>query len=164
MTSYIVDACDILNFNVAKFNRRRIYHDSIREFVQKYVKNSKTKKIKASYKTDDDKYKCPKCQQKVVNLQCAHVGDRHTDIINRIIDENPDMSFEDMIMKDIEHHLTTVKFAIVCSKCNTTFENKRSKKSEVKIYTESTSSDGLPGVYHQCQDAQYRGGDNFAQA
>jgi hypothetical protein len=35
---------------------------------------------------------------------------------------------------------------------------------QVKISAESTSSDGLSGVYHQCPDAQDRGDDNFAQA
>lgn len=98
--------------------------NAVRELVQKEAKDHKlVMKYKKLQRIGENQYTCPVCKEVVKNLECAHVGERHCDIIRDLMKDNPGADTMEIYRLDREHHRVHAKFAIVCKKCNADFEN-----------------------------------------
>lgn len=97
--------------------RRYALHYSLREYIQKHINMSMTKVKKELGKI------CPRCGEEVDQIQCAHVGERNSDYLYRLIDENPDKDFLELLEMALKHHRDNVVIAPVCRECNGELEN-----------------------------------------
>ena len=103
-----------LNINCMKKERFR----AVREIVQKKLKQlTKFQKEKKQCKQPDGSYICPCCSTNVHHLTIAHVGESHANILARILKDNPDMGFDELLKRDIEENFKA-KFMTCCSSCN----------------------------------------------
>lgn len=129
-----IDMKEVYNHFKTK-SKRKILKRSLTELSQKYTLDSTKKNVKKFKK--NNKYFCPcylhvgdkfftlnsKGQKVGVKLQRAHVGVRRVDIINKVLDTNPENSniceLIDMVMQEHLH----VKIKLACQSCNKKLES-----------------------------------------
>ena len=85
----------------------------LREYTQKH-NNFSLAKIKKELRNF-----CPRCGEKVDQIQCAHVGERNSDYLY----DNPEKDFLELLEIALRHHRENVTIAPVCRECNRELEN-----------------------------------------
>ena len=114
-----------------KKNSRWILKNALREINQKRIKEDKIikalKKKQEIKKNGIKRWICPHCKIEVANLTSAHCGTPVADIIDKLLDENPDeTNFHILYEKLIDIH-NTIPIVVCCRKCNAIMDDKRNQ-------------------------------------
>lgn len=127
MINSAINVIDI-NIRYSKTPRWKLFN-ALRELNQKRIKEDreiKKRKKKSKLLTDigsSSRWKCPHCSKEVHRLTSAHVGERASDIINKVLNENTNEKDIDILDKKVQEAHKNVKIVVCCDKCNKRLED-----------------------------------------
>jgi hypothetical protein len=112
-----------------RYNKSNLWtkKNALRELNQKRIKNnvniSRMKRQCQTIRNNKTINQCPHCKREVYRLTCAHVGERVSSIIDRVLKENPkehNICILDQMIQDIHNDIIIV---VCCDTCNKLLDN-----------------------------------------
>ena len=106
-----------------------------------FSQSSDIQNLKKTYKLSNGSFKCPICKITThKSLDLAHKGEGAYQIIDKIMAENPNDSYNQLHSKIVDYHKKNVVFVIACRKCNNNVANP-STHTSITFTPISTSQD-----------------------
>ena len=93
--------------------------NALRELNQKRIKNDRSiMKMKKKCLITKGLWGCPHCSREVTRLTSAHIGIRVCEIIDEILEQNPNENDICILDKIVQSKHENIQIVICCDKCN----------------------------------------------